>query len=271
MAITNIDSVIAGMRPPVYFSKGATGVNIAGRPCCLWGLSGNPGAGSYDTTLNGVTLSSTSSLVDGQFYWQDPTGGENAYLARFGGNASVAGTLLLCDRLWHNGGYDITSTSAQTSTTPTWPARDADGSTNGNGVLLGLEISATTGAGTPTITIGYTNSAGTASRTATNTYSTSATSTARALYPIGLQSGDHGVRSVQSLTLSTTWTSGTINLVAYRVIAALDVPTFYGSNSMDVLSCGMPRMYNGSVPFLMFIPAAASTSWISGHVMFTHG
>lgn len=212
MAITTLDGALAGAQPTQVFTKAATGAMVAGRPISTWGLAGFPGAGSYDTTLNGATVSNATA---GAIPFSNPVSG-NSYLTRFLAQGTIAGTLMLCDRLWHNGGYTITSTSAQNSTTPTWPARDNNAATNGDGVLLGLEISSATGTGTPTITIAYTNSSGTGSRSATNVDATVATTAARTFHRIGLQAGDIGVRSVQSLTLSATWTSGTMNLVAYR-------------------------------------------------------
>ena len=160
MAITTLDGIFAGLRQPQPFSKSVTATLVAGRPASLWSLAGAPGAGGFDTTLNGVTLSSTSALVAGQIPHYDPAAG-NSYLAYLDCMATQAGRLLVLDRLWHNGGYTITSTSAQNSTTPTWPSRcptsgtDDTPTTTGLGVYLALEISAATGAGTPTITIGY--------------------------------------------------------------------------------------------------------------------
>ena len=57
MAITTIDGAIAGFQPPRSFMKAITATLVAGRPASLWSLAGNPGAGSFDSTLNGVTLS----------------------------------------------------------------------------------------------------------------------------------------------------------------------------------------------------------------------
>lgn len=270
MPITTLDGAIAGMQWPRFFGKAATPTMVAGRPQSLWGLGGLPGAGSFDTTLNGVVLSSTSAQVNGQIPFTNPVSG-NSHLARFQGSATIAGTLLLCDRLWHNGGYTITTNTAQNSTTPTWPARDADGATLGNGVLLGLEISAAAGAAAPTITISYTNQAGTAGRTATNWYPTANSPTAGAFFPIGLQAGDTGVRSVQSLTLSVSWVSGTMNLVAYRVLAALEITTANTPNAIDALTSGFPRLYDGSVPFLIFIPSTTTATNVSGTVLWTQG
>lgn len=270
MAITTLDGAIAGFQFPRLIAKAVSGTLVAGRPWTTWALGGSPGAGSYDTTLNGVVLSSTSAQVAGQIPFTDPVSG-NAYLAQMSATLLQSGLVILADRLWHNGGYTITATTAQNSTTPTFPARDIAGSTNGDGVLLAVEVSAATGAGTPTITISYTNQAGTSGRTATNIQATVASSIAGTVYQIGLQAGDTGVRSVQSLTLSATWTSGTINLVAYRPIAQLAMASAAGASQLDTVTGGMPRMFNGSVPYLMGVPSVTTTTGIVGSVIYTHG
>ena len=270
MTIATLDGALAGMQSARAIAKAITATLVAGRPASLWSLGGQPGPGAFDTTLNGVALSSSSSLVAGQIQHVDPGSG-NAYLARLQAAASQAGTLLLLDRLWHNGGITITSTTSQTIVSPTFPSRDNAGSANGDGVLLAAEVSAATGAGTPTITVGYTNQSGTASRSATNLDATLATSAIGAFHRIGLQAGDTGVRSVQSLTLSATWTSGTLNLVAYRLLAALELPGAYVPNAIDALTSGFPRLFNGVVPFLVFIPSTTTATNVSGGFTETQG
>lgn len=267
MSITTIDGALAGMQPPNWITKAITPTLVAGRPQSLWGLGGNPGAGAFNTTLNGVAL---TAPVNGQVPFVNPASG-NAYLSRLQGQASIAGLLLLCDRLWHNGGYTITSTSAQNTTHPGLPSRDADGAALGTGVLAGVEVSGATGAGTPTLTVGYTNQANASGRSATNIIATVASSAAGAFYPIGLQAGDLGMRSIQSLTLSATWTSGTINLVMYRVLAALELTAANTPNGLDAITGGFPRLFNGSVPFFIFIPSTTTASVISGLVGYAHG
>jgi hypothetical protein len=276
MAINTLDAAIAGMRPPYRFTKSATATLVVGRPASLWSLAGAPGAGAFDTTLNGVALSSSSALVNGQIPHYNPASG-NAHLARFSAQATQAGVLMLADRLWHNGGINITSTSAQAITSPTWPSRcptsglDDTPSTNGNGVLLAVEVSAATGAGTPTITVSYTNDQGVAGRTATNVNATVASSAIGAVYLMGLQAGDTGVRSVQSITLSATWTSGTINLVAYRALADLELAGALVPNAIDILTGGKPRLYDGCVPWLVFVPSATTATQVSGTCVETQG
>lgn len=271
MAITTLDGALAGMQPLRPFAKAVTATLVAGRPASLWPLAGAPGAGAFDTTLAGVALSSTSANVAGQIPHSDPGSG-NSYLARFTGAANQPGQLLLCDRLWHNGGMDRTSTGAQTINSAAFPARDAAGSTNGDGVLIGMEVSVAMGTGTPTITLGYTNEANTASRTATNIDTVVASSAVGAFYRLGLQAGDKGVRSIQTVQFSATWgTSGTLNLVAYRVLASLPITQANVPNEIDVLTGAMQRLYNGVVPFLIFVPNTTTAANISGSYAETQG
>src|ERR1051325_3265569 len=122
MTVTTLDGIFAGLRQPQPIAKSVTATLVAGSPASLWSLAGVPGAGALDTTLNGVTLSSTSALVAGQIPHYDPASG-NSYLAYLDAMATQAGRLLVLDRMWHKGGYTIPSTSAQNSTPPTWPSR----------------------------------------------------------------------------------------------------------------------------------------------------
>lgn len=267
MSITTIDQLIAGMRPAIEFSKAVTPSLTAGRPHSLFYLAGLPGAATAPSPgLSGAAL----TTYDGQLPFGNPSSG-SCYLARLQAmSASLSGTLLLCDRLWHNSGITITSNTAQTINSVTWPARSADGTTDGPGVLIGVEVSSQTGSGTPTLTVGYTNSTNDQNRTGTNLLATASSSVVGCFYPIGLQAGDAGVRSIQNFTLSATWTSGTIHLVAYRVLARLDIPSTY-VNAIDAITGGMPRAYDNTVPFLLFIPTTATTTTISGQVIWSHG
>lgn len=268
MAITTLDGVIAGCKPPQFYFKALSGTLVAGRPYSSFYAAGIPGAATAPSPgLGGAALTSYA----GQLPFSNPGSG-TSYLARFVGLSSAqAGQIILADRLWHNSGITITSTSAQTVNSATFPARDNNGSTNGEGVLLGVEVSSATGSGTPTITIGYTNSAGTDTRSATNVIATVASSAAGTFYPIGLQAGDLGVRSVQSLTLSATWTSGTIHLVAYRILAIVPIFTSGLSNSVDVVTGGMPQMFDNTVPFLIYVPSGTTSTSIQGSMTVTQG
>jgi hypothetical protein len=270
MAITTVDGALAGMQPARKFTKGGPGTLVAGRLVTYWAAAGAPGGGGYNGTLNGVTLSSTGGLVTGQIPHYNPVSG-NAYLARFVVSASQAGVVSLADRLWHNGGINPTLTTPQAIVSPAWPARDVNGSSDGDGVLLALEVSAATGSGTPTITVGYTNSDGVAGRTATTVTAVSASSTLWTMYLVGLQAGDTGVRSVESITLSVSWSSGTINLVAYREIVALELSGPNVGAAVDIVTGGFQRIYDGTVPYVFFTPNTTTNTTITGSYVETWG
>lgn len=278
MAISTLDGSVAGAQPLRPIAKAATPALVAGRPHSLWYLAGSPGAGTMDsTTSGGVALSSSSAQVAGQIPHTDPVSG-NSYLHNLTLAATQPGLVLLCDRLWHGsdiiGGTvaSVTSTSAQTITAfPGLPARDNAGTSNGDGVLFGLEVYSALGSGTPTVTLGYTNQAGTTGRSATNIDAVVASSAIGAFYRFGLQAGDTGVRAPTSIQLSATMTSGNFGLVAYRVLAALPVPVAGQVSAADFLTGGSQKIPNGAVPFLLFIPSTTTAANVSGVYIETQG
>lgn len=267
MAITTLDGALAGMRPPEFISKAASGTLTAGRPFSPFYTAGIPAAAAAPSPgIAGAALTSYAGQIP------IPAASNNTHLARFSGTHSTqAGVLLLCDRLWHNSGISVTTTTAQTVNSVTWPARDQNGATTGAGVYIGLEIVTATGAGAATPSISYTNSAGTAGRTSTTVDTYTASSPIGFFYRLGLQSGDAGVQSIQSVTLGVSMTSGSVSLVAYRILASLELPAAGIPNAVDALSSGMPRLYDNTVPFLLFIPQTTTTGQISGSVVYTQG
>jgi len=267
MSITTLDQAVAGMQPPVLFTKAVTGTMVAGRCHSTFYQAGFPGTAVAPTPgIGGVAL----TVYPGQLPFNNPVSGETR-LARLQGQCTIAGTLMLCDRLWHNSGLGLTITTAQTINSATWPARDRNGLTNGDDVFIGFEVSSVLGAGTPTLTMSYTNSAGVASKTGTNIIATATAPIAGTVYEIGLAAGDIGVRSVQSFTLSATYTSGAAHLFAYRVLAALELSAANVPNAIDFLTGGAVKMYDNTVPFLMFRPSATTSSNISGQIIYTQG
>lgn len=267
MAITTLAGVLSGLIPPQPFAKAAQSGGTTNIPVSYWASGGFPRAGSYDSTLNGVAL---TSPITGQIPFTNPASG-NTYLAKLSGTVGSSGssTVHLMDRLWHNGGIATSTATPQTIVTPTWPARDDTGSTGGVGVILAIEASAATAA-TVNASISYTNSGGVSGRTSIggniiNVY------TGDFIY-MTLQAGDVGVQSVQSITVNLA-AGVVVNVVAYRRLATVTNPFLARSAVGDAVSLGMPRMFNSSVPFLV---AETSATWdasssLVGHVLFTQG
>lgn len=269
MAITSVDGLIAGCQPMHYIAKTNATVSqvrlfspfyLAGIPCAA--VAPTPG-------MSGEPLTSYA----GQIPFTNPSAGQNTYVARFTiANSNVSGAFTLIDRLWHNSGIDVTQfNNPQAVNSVPFPERDQNGSANGTGVLIGVEVSSATGAGTPSMTITYTNSQGEPGRTGT-TGTMAATAGVGSFWPFSLQAGDVGVRSIQSVQMSATWTSGTVHLVAYRTLLTISTISGGGTAYADALTGGMPRLFNNSVPsFLLFPSGSASGTGFFGSLTYAQG
>lgn len=267
MAITTFDQAAAGAKSLGLYSKALSGTLVAGRPLNPWYLGGMPGAAAVPAPgIAGAALTSYAGQLP------IPAASANTHVHRFsGGSSAQAGMLLLCDRLWHNSGIAVTTTTAQTINSVAWPARDASGSTDGAQVFIGMEVSAATGAGAATPSISYTNSANTAGRTSVTEDAYVATSALGSFYRLGLAAGDVGVRSIQTCTLGVSMTSGSISLVAYRVLAALELTAAGVPSAVDWFTGGAARCYDTTVPFLLFVPQTTTSTMLTGSVIFTQG
>ena len=269
MAITSVDGLIAGCQPMHYIAKNNATVTQV-RLFSPFYLAGIPCAAAAPTPgMVGAELTSYA----GQIPFINPPAGQNTYVARFTiANSNVAGSFTLIDRLWHNSGIVVTQfNNPQAVNSVPFPARDQNGSINGEGVLIGVEVSSVTGSGSPSMTISYTNSDGTPGRTG-STGTTATTAGAGSFWPFSLQAGDKGVKSIQSVDLSATWTSGTVHLVAYRTVLTVSTISGGGTAYADALTGGMPRLFNNSVPsFLLFPASSASGTGFYGGLTYTQG
>lgn len=262
MAISTLDQLIAGFQHPQPIMKMGGTMASAGnsRAYTLWYSAGVPGAATANAAgINGAAL---SGAVPGALSRSNPVSGF-AYLARLAAyNAAGGGSLILIDRLWNNSGLSVTSTTAQAITPAAIPARDVNGTTNGADVEFAVEWSATGGAGTPTVTLTYTNQAGTTGKTGTFTGVASPPMGTFEIF--NLASGDTGVRAPTSFQQSATRTSGTMHLVGFRRIAQLDIPSAGTCNAIDALTSGMPRIHNDSVLQLLWLPTTTTAINIVG-------
>lgn len=258
------------MLPPTTLFKNGTTMEAAGIQHSLFYAPGNPGAAAAPSPgINGAALTTYA----GQIPFTNPGGGDITKLAQLElFAASAAGTLLIRDRLWHNSGITVTTTTAQAITSGAMPARDRNGSTNGEGLMACLEVStATTNAGAvTTITLDYTNSAGTAGRTGTIS-SFPATAVAGTTVSFNLQAGDTGIRSIQGITLGTTLGAGAVHLVVYRELAGVGVAVANNPNNKDAIALGAPRCYDNTVPYPVWCAAGTAALTLHAQLTFAQG
>lgn len=270
MAITTQDQLLASFISPVDIMKATGTAEAVGVLHTPFYTAGTPGAATAPSPgLAGAALTSYA----GQVPFPTAVAGKNVYLARFAANQGAGiGYVNLRDRLWHNSGIVVTTTTAQTINSVAWPARDQNGTTNGLGVYVGLEVStATTNASAvTTITMSYTNSDGTSGRTATMP-SFPATAVAGTFVPFQLQAGDVGVRSIQSVTLGTSLAGGTVHLVAYANLATLGTPLANTGYQQDAWGLGMPLCFDGTVPYITYGVTATALGLLQATVTWAQG
>lgn len=148
------------------------------------------------------------------------------------------------------------------------------------------------GAGTPNLLLGYTNSAGTASRATPSTPSPpigkTAASNSHILYSgatgagkfgpmIPLQGGDSGIQSIQTIQNSTSYVSGTYCVAYVRLIEGARIPlNVLGQDTpMDFTTTfpSFPRVYDGAAPYWLWKSGSATpaNSAFDGQLLFGWG
>jgi hypothetical protein len=269
MAIDTNDKLvtaIAGQNTRTFMKNALAGTLVVGRPYGLLGTAGNPGVFTVPTTLAGANTDGTT--LAGALPYSNAAPGNTDYISKYAGSSSLAGSLKFYDMLWWNGGINATLTTAQTINSAAFPSRDANGTVNGIGCSLWIYVSAVLGAAAPTITVSYTNSAGTAGRTGTQSSISGAI--AGTMIPLTLQAGDTGVQSVQSVTLSVSQVSGTMHLMLLKPLSGLDLPLAGLGASKNFYDLGM-KVQDGTCIIGQWTPTTTGGAQIISEVSFIEG
>ena len=263
----------------------ATTAHTAGLWYSLMRGGGNPAA---DTILGTGTNLAFQALSDAVATASGiPHGGNvGGYKVLLSAAAQTAAAttapcvLMLVDMLGFYPITTVTTTGAQTlNNTVTLPRY-----TGGAGVQAFLTPSTVMGAATPSITLNYTNSAGTAGKAtpatlpigntaaAVTSIVHSGTGTGKYGPFIPLAAGDAGIRSVQSINLSASYVSGVLNLVLCKPIMTLPITTLGVTAERDLVNqfASMPRIYDGACLNWLMLAGAATpvASPLSGHLEF---
>lgn len=271
MAIATMDDMIAAMGrvvgntpQAVRFFRRFTPSNGSARAWSLWTQPGAPGpAAAYFTTAAVPTAATIGALP-----LVDPSGGASAYLSRFTGLVEQAGAIVLFDLLSAQGGISATAAGAQTSNLPT--AALTRGDTTGAGVEGWLVISTTFTAGARTITVSYTNQAGTSGRSGTVDIPATGAD-AHCMFPVGLQSGDTGIRSIQSATISSTLAAGVYGFHLLRRLATSLSPAGWDGDQQDVWQLGLTPIEAGTCFFPVALLASTSACLVEGEMQILRG
>ena len=254
------------------FMKTGTAPDAAGYWYSTYKDAGFPGAWSPGTPgVNGRVTDGTTSADFGCIPIKNPATGAN-YLTELAMASTVVHANSFFDILWVNTGLSITTTTAQAIVTPTLPARDVNGTTNGEGCMIGILCTSAVGlaAVASNATVTYTNSNGTGSRTATLSAivgsQVPATPVIGTVIWFNLQAGDRGVRSIEAITLGTSWVSGTISLFISRDIAMIGPVQPYVLTSRRLSDPGV-RLWNGSCILHCVQASAATATFFNGELV----
>ncbi len=265
---------------PYEFYKIGTAAEAIGNWYCLQKDSGFPGAYSLGSPgVNGwwTDASQATNAANpagatqtGSVQLPNPASGSYFCLPPKV-TVSTGHLMQLIDVLWYNTGIGVTTTTAQAISLPgsSKPARDLNGSTNGEGWNAAILVTAaTTNAGAVTnTTLSYTNSEGTSSRTATIAIFP-ATAVIGTWVPFQLQAGDRGIRDIASITLGTSYVTGSISLVLYRNIYSVANPVVNVGGIGDAFTTEPTgvRIYNGSALGWIYRASATTATNMAGTV-----
>jgi hypothetical protein len=156
---------------------------------------------------------------------------------RFNTSSLAGAAVVAIDLLNVSGGLSGTVTTEQTTNLPTAALTRHTG---GDGVMIGLVIYTVVGTTATTISVRYTNQAGTANRTSTVTsFGGTGFREVGRLIQIPLQAGDTGVRSVEGLTLTaTTGTLGNFGVCLFKPLMTFSLDSTTGTMPIDAVSSG---------------------------------
>lgn len=270
-------SDITGYNGKAYgYQKAGTAKDAAGYWYWFGKDAGFPGASVFGTPgLNGaVTDCSTAAgaTIMGAHLLQDPATGA-LYLTSIQIAGTQAELYQLVDIAWFNTGATVTTTTLQAITSGALPARDINGSTDGEGYEMALlTTTANTNAAVITnTTVNYTDSAGNTGNVATFSalvgWQAPATPVIGTWMPFQLAAGDRGVRAITNasgggLTLGTSYVTGTLSLVIYRPLAVIPNPVANvgGIGNMAYFQAPGLRIYNDSCLVLLAVGSASASN-----------
>lgn len=252
MTISSFDGFIASAKQHLSLLKTNNRSSVAASWFSVFDLAGNPGAGTLagsSTTAGIVPTDATAGCPPIDDFGVGAVG----YLAQVDFGSSVACRLRLFDMVFKAGAYAFNANTAL-SAQPSYASRMPGGSYGDT--QLWLEA-ITVFTGNLTITVTYTNQAGTPGRTAY--LSTGTALTIGRMMQIPLQAGDSGIQTITNVT-GTVATAGTFNVLVLRPLWSGRCRTANDGDTHDLTKTGMPILFADSALFL----AVASDSTATG-------
>lgn len=281
MGFTSVDDMVSEITSGKYYRADWNKITgaaayTAGRWYDMSALGGTPIANAWaGTSLTWTTC--TESAGNGTQIFGLRHGGDVSTDTKHLLNAAaitavatgVPAQLMLVDMQGYYPGINMNVATSQTLLgTPTLRY------TNGVGVRAALVVVTTTGATAHNLSMTYTNSSGTGSRTLPVTVSCTASAITPHITHSGtaannygpflpLASGDVGIQSVQSVQLSAASLAGTAALVLYKPLMTIPLTTVSVASERDFVNQipSLPQVKDGAcLTWLLFTGAAVAAS-----------
>lgn len=246
-----LDAVAKPIGPSGSVVKSVSGSLLAGRLHSSWTMA------PPTVTAPSTAVAPTSATV-GAIDFSNNAGGSQFIVSGSVSNRQL-GVYILADRLSHQGGLSGTSNAAQTTNLPTAALTRY---TSGVGVFAGLEIYTDIGTTQTTVSISYTNQAGTTGRTSPSVlWGGTGNNTAWRIIQVPLMSGDSGVRAVASVTAAaTTGTLGNFGVVLYKPLLYIPSGVVDNFDLFNRMLGGLPDLPSDSCLFWLFVPSLTAAA-----------
>lgn len=212
--------------------SGAGAAAVAGQLTSLWTFNQSPGG---QGSAPGGTARVCTNATDGSLRYTSPTGGRTKYLVGAGACANSVGVEIIYDRLVDIGGFNATTTTLQTCTGVV-PTRFTGTSSRGNQIWI--EIYTIIGTTATTLTVEYTNEAGTTGQISKPVvFGGTGRREATRVIIVPLADGDLGVQEITGVDLvATTGTAGDFGVCIARPIINIPIGLAGTGSMIDCLT-----------------------------------
>ena len=240
MAIASLNDYIASVKQSIAFTKSASVTTIAGIPYSMFAMAGYPVAGVL--AVGDIVAGIVPTDITPNGYPNIATITNTGYISRIEYQNTVAAQFILYDRVFSAGAFGF-GANVTLAGQPSYLSRMPGG--NYSGTELWLET-VTAFTGLQTIQITYLDQGGLAGDT--GAVLTAVAPTVARMFRVPLAAGDNGISQVNNIT-STIATAGTFNVHVMRPLCSCFVVGAGYAGVLDMLSTGLPRIYDNSALF----------------------
>lgn len=256
MAINTLQNYEAALKQRLLYQCAAAGATLTGT---RWSSTSKIASGTLPVF---ATVSNSANGVvpvagDTGFHLLQPFSGSGKLTAAELSN-TIACRLIVYDRLFHCGPYNINGASTTLASQPSYSSR-VPGGTDYTGLQLWLESNNAVGTGPPVITVTYTDQSGNAGAS-TSISLVSIGGVNGTSFQIPLAAGDSGLSKIESVS-STASGSGTFNLFVARPLLLVSLDANYPVR-LPMEETGACEVFNNSAIALLEFPPSTSSGEI---------